>query len=283
MKFKQNLMKLITLLLFALSPLSALAQGGQNMVKVKVDLVSLGEAAHGLYLKGKKGKTVTAKPFTYGQTIKYTGERIIEIHQGSSTSGQDVAMSEEDKEHALQPLTLKDLPAVKADGTDKYQQVIENMREESPSLVALASVPPNATHITILLTADINNTFRTLVFNDDPSKLPYGRLSIHNFCKHPIGLKFKSSKPAVLKPDTDLVVRPSARQSVSYMLSYPKNGKWKVQESNLVRVKPDHQVRMIVLNSSSTFFKSGSGTRGGRLQIAVLRRDRSLKKPDAVN
>ena len=66
---------------------------------------------------------------------------------------------------------------------------------------------------------------------------------------------------------------------MSYLLSYPKKNKWKAQESNIIRVTPDQQVRMIVLNSKSSFFQSGSGTRGGHLQVAFLRRDRTVKPP----
>ncbi len=115
---------------------------------------------------------------------------------------------------------------------------------------------------------------------DDPRSQPYGRMSIYNFCKHPIQLKFAKGKPVVLKNKSQHEVKANASNTVSYLLSYPKNKKWKPQESNIIRVTPDQQVRMIVLNSKSSFFKSASGSRSGRLQVAILTRDRTVKPPN---
>jgi len=279
MKYNHHILKIVTVLLCSLSSLFAQNGDKKNQVKVRVDLVSLGENIPGLYLGKKKDRIVNAQAFQYSMTLKYSGDSIIQISQGSSKQIEEQPMSEEDEKHALKPLTAKDLPEVETESSDKQLEIISRLRKKNPNLVALARVPAGSRHITILLRPAANNTFRTLVFNDDPTKMPYGEMKIHNFCKHPIAMKFANGKPAVIKSDKAYRLKPSKKQSVSYLLSYPKKKKWKKQESNIIRVTPDQQVRMIVLNSQSSFFQSASGARGGHLQIAILRRDRTVKPP----
>lgn len=259
------------------SPLAGQSNKEKN-VRVKVDLVSLGENISGLYLGKSQGKKVSALAFRYSQTIKYNGDRVIQISKGSESAiVNDVAISKEDKEDTSQPFIRRRSANIKPDESDKYQLQIEELREKNPSLVALATVPAGSRHVTILLTAAMNDTYRTLVFDDDPRSMAYGNMRIHNFCDHSIGMKFVGGKPAVIKAKSSYLVKPGAGNLVKYLLSYPKKDKWKAQESNLMRVTPDQQVRMIVLNSKSSFFQSSSGTRGGHLQVAFLTRDKTVK------
>ncbi|MFT6794634.1 MAG: hypothetical protein ACJAR1_002645 [Rubritalea sp.] len=268
-------------MLFLLQPsLYAQSQDQKNKVKVRVDIISMSENIPGLYLGKKKNKTVNALAFRYHETLKYNGNRVIQISQGSTKDTEpQFEVSKEDEKDALKPLTAKELPKIEADKESELLKTITKLREKNPDLVALATVPPGSRQITILLIPAGDNIYSTLVFDDDPSKMPYSKMKIHNFCKHRISMKFSNAKPAIIKPGKMYMVDPKGKQTVSYLLSYPKKKKWKPQESNIIRVTKNQQVRMIILSSKSSFFKSSSGARGGHLQVAVLRRDRTVKPP----
>ena len=256
------------------------AQGKRaSQVVTRVDLVSMSETIPGLYLGKKKSKSVRALAFRYEKTLRYKGGRLIEISQISSNTQPEEDLTDEDKDHELKPLTRKQLPKSKIKPNDKFTKAIAKRRKKKPNLVALARVPAGARHITILLTPADNNTYVTTVINDDPTKLPYGKMRVHNFCKHPISLRFKNrKKPSIITPRKSIQISPAANKTCRYLLAYPKNKKWKIQESNIINIPPDEQVQMVILRSKSSFFVSGSGSRGGRLQVAVLRRQKAPRK-----
>ncbi|MDG0994415.1 MAG: hypothetical protein P8O22_06755 [Akkermansiaceae bacterium] len=277
MKFNQLTIYALICLIYA-AVTAAAQQDNQSTVSTRVDLVSMGENITGLYLGKKTNQRVTALPFRYNRTIRYKGDRVLAISQ-TTVIKRERPMSEEDKKHAIKPIRREGLPSTEVDQRGKLAKAIAKRRKTNPNLVALAVVPLNARHITILLTPAAKNTYRTTVINDDPSKLPYGKMRAYNFCTHPISLRFNKGKAIVLAPQKNRQTKPNQDNTLGYLLRYPKNNQWKTQENNIIRVTPDEQVQMLVLNSNSSFFASSSGSRGGKLQVAILRRNKALKKP----
>lgn len=269
---------IVCTIILLVAPFVSAQENKAPTITTKVDLVSIGEDITGLTL-GKKKKAVSALAFRYGQTVLYKGQRIIEISQ-SNYGGSASPVEEEDHPDALVPLPPQKLPKTEIDQKDNIAKAIEKRREKNPNLVALAVVPSGSRHVTILLTPAANNTYRTYVINDDPTKLPYGKMRVHNFCKHPISMKFNNRKAQVIPSLKGSQQSPNKHNTLSYLLGYPKNKAWKIQENNILRVTPDEQVQMIILRSRSTFFASSSGSRGGRLQVAVLRRNKTLQNPE---
>ncbi|BDS07120.1 hypothetical protein NT6N_21600 [Oceaniferula spumae] len=252
-------------------------QESEPQVTTRVDLVSIGEEIPGLKI-GKSGPAVSALAFRYNKTVRYRGSRIIEISQVFKTSRRPG--QEEEQEDELIPLPRQQNPDLKVGQKDSISKAIEKRREKNPELVALAVVPPNARHITILLAKAENETYRAFVINDDPVKLPEGQMRVHNFCNHKVSLRFDGKKAMLLEPTRAKQIKPkNGSNTINYLLAYPKKGKWKIQESNVIRINSQEQVQMIILHSRSSFFVSGSGSRGGHLQVAVLRRDKSLRQP----
>lgn len=272
--------KHIITLLFSLLSLSNLtAQEENSRITTRVDLVSMGEPLHGLYLGKNKQKIATALPFRYHTTLRYKGNRIIEISQSTSSSPKEPALSEEDKKHESKPIRPEDIPTTAADQTDKFTKAIAKRREKNPDLVALAVVPSGARHITVLLTPAKNNTYRTTVINDGPTKLPFGKLRVHNFCEHPIFLRFDNDKPVVIPPKKNKQAAPQKNNSLRYLLGYQKGKRRIIEQNNFISVSPTEQVQMVILRSNSSFFQSANGSRGGNLQVAILRRNKALKPP----
>ena len=74
-----------------------------------------------------------------------------------------------------------------------------------------------------------------------------------------------------MKTKETFMVTPE-KEEVMYELAYEEAGTWQVQENNLIRVKKDEQVQLIVLKSDADFFTSSDGSRSGFLQTVTLRR-----------
>ena len=267
--------KIVCTIILLVAPFVSAQQKDSAKISTKVDLVSIGEDIPGLSL-GKGKKTISALAFRYGKTIRYKGDRVIEISQ--SSSAKNAQPEEEDHPDALIPLPPQKIPSTEVDQKDNIAKAIEKRRKKNPDLVALAVVPSGSRHITILLTPAANSTYRAYVVNDDPTKLPYGKMRVHNFCKHPISMRFNNRKAQIIPSQKGRQESPNASNTLSYFLGYPKNKTWKIQENNILRVTKDEQVQMIIMRSRSSFFVSASGARGGRMQVAVLRRNKSLKK-----
>jgi len=273
MKFNHFLRALFLVTLILTAPTLSAQKEDASQVSTRVDLVSLSETIPGLYLGKKKSKHVSALAFRYNTTLRYKGDRIIEISQANSNSQPKEELSDIDKKHELKPLTGNQQPKAKINSNDKIALAIAKRRKKKPDLVALATIPKGSRHVTILLAPADNNTYLATVINDDPTKLPYGKMRVHNLCKHPISLRFsKRKKPSIIPPKKYIRIAPEANKTLTYLLAYPKNKKWKIQERNIINIPPDEQVQMVILRSRSSFFVSGDGSRSGRLQIAVLRR-----------
>lgn len=226
-------------------------------VTLKVDLVGWGPDVEGLTLKSEsKGEPITARSFTYTKPVSYSGPALMTIHQVPGTPP----------------------PAGVAPGTAPIDPQLAKLREKDLSIVALAKIPTGSRRVTVLIAPSAAGTFQTVVIDDDPSKLPPGQLRVHNYSPMKIAMKCNNKAAMELKTRQSFLA-PAVDEEVFYELAYDENGKWEVQENNLVRVQKDQQVQLIVLKSDDKFFTSSDGSRSGFLQTLVLRRPKETVTP----
>lgn len=244
----------ISLAALLLPALTAPAQSAANDVSMKVDLVAWGESISGLSLKTSKGDdSLTALSFRYSKAANYSGPAVMEIHQKAESGSQPTAAA-------------ADAPAI--------PPALAERRKENPTLVALVALPADSKHVTVLLAPAAAGTYQPYVINDDPSKLPPGRLRIHNLSPFPIAMRCNNKSGGELKTKGSMVIEPQNGE-VIYELAYQKDGEWIMQENNLTSVKEDEQAQLVVLKSSADFFTSQDGSSSGFLQTVVLRRSRN--------
>lgn len=226
---------------------------------MKIDLVAWGDAVSGLTLKSAKGRDpVTALAFRYSKPVSYSGPTVMEIHQGTAP-----AAAAEAQPAAAAPVTANNLAAVLAE-----------RRKKEPTLVSLAILPAASSHATVLLAPAAGGTFQAYVIDDDPSKLPYGRLRIHNLSPLTIAMRCNNKAAKQLKTKESFVVAPE-NDEVIYELAYHSEGEWTTQENNIAAVRETEQAQLVVLKSDASFFTSQDGSRSGFLQSVILRRDRN--------
>jgi len=246
------------------SALPASAQKATQQVSMKIDVVSWGETIPGLTLKSNKaGTPVTALAFRYSKPVTYAGPNILEISQkpeGAPQPGAPIAA----------PTAV---PAAAPADAASVLAAILTRRKDNPNLVALAPLPIDSKHVTVLLAPGAAGTFMAYVLDDDPSKLPFGRLRIHNLSPIFIAMRCNNATVSKLHTKDAVVVAPKNRE-VIYELAYEKDGEWVEQENNLATVKDDEQVQLVVLQSDATFFASTDGSRSGFLQTVILRRSK---------
>lgn len=271
---KSNLAPLV---LFFLSTMSPLFGQDEPKVSMLIDLVAWGDTIEGLSLKSEgKGETLTALPFTYSTPAKYAGSALLEIHQkaGANRPKAEEELSEEDAEHESQPLQFNDQPEKLADLTaskDPIARELLKRRETKPTLVALVRLPTNTRRATVLLAPAGQGTFQPYLINDDPSKLPAGKLRVHNLSPFNIAMRFSGKQSAALQPGKDKIIDAANGQTV-YELSYEGPKGWAIQENNIIPVRPTEQTQLIVLKSTNSYFLSSDGAAGGFLQLVTLRR-----------
>lgn len=244
---------IVTLITLVLLP-SAFAQNGDG-VSTKIDFVSWGDAPEGLTVK-TAGKLLPIQPlpFTYSKAVSYSGSAVLEIHSANP------------------PATVTADPANK-----EIPPALAERRKTDPTLAGMATLPSTSTRVTILIAPAAAGTYQLHVIDDDPAKLPPGRLRIHNFSSHLIGLRCNGkATPALVFGATAMVAPEKGR--VVYELSYQKDNRWIVQENNLIRIAPDEQVQLVVLKSGNSHFISSDGTQSGYLQSVVLRRSAAAMK-----
>jgi len=286
------------------SALPASAQKATQEVSMKIDVVAWGETITGLTIKSNKaGTPVTALAFRYSKPVTYSGPNILEISQtpeGAALPGAPAAAHgtapRTAAPHATAPTTdaatatptatppadpptdaaPADAPAdaTPADAAAQIPAALLARRKDNPNLVALALLPPDSKHVTVLLAPAAAGTFLAYVLDDDPSKLPFGRMRIHNLSPHFIAMRCNNATVSKLHTKDTVVVAPKNRE-VIYELAYQKDGEWVEQENNLATVKDDEQVQLVVLQSNATFFASTDGSRAGFLQTVVLRRNKN--------
>ena len=228
-------------------------------VSTKLDIVSWADTIRELRVRaGGKDIVCTAEAFEYSKPISYSGSNILEFRltpqvspTGKSNSGAPVSSSD-----PKVPLTE-----------------LEKRRKKDPSIVALALLPTGSNRATVLMAPATAGTFNTFVIDDDPSKLPPGKLRIHNYCNFPIAVRCNRKEVSELKPKATAIVQ-TVDNGVIYELSYWNEGKWIMQENNIIRVEPTEQVQLVVLKSDAGFFASSDGSRGGFVQTVTLRRNK---------
>ena len=239
---------------------------------MKIDVVAWGDEIRGLSFKsGDKEGKIVARAFRYSEPVNYNGSRILKIHK-SGNGGETVerTVTEEDKEHESVPLQIV---REKNDGDDSpVPKELAKLREEDPTLVSLVALPASARRVTVLLAPAAEGTYKGYVINDDPSKLPVGRLRVHNLSPHTIAMQFSGGAGQKTMKSGDTVLVPAPQGHVAYRLAYEQGGEWAVQENNMIPVMPDEQTQMIVLRSDNQFFLSSDGASGGYLQTVTLSR-----------
>lgn len=251
---------------------AALAADAQSGVQVtmKIDLVAWGEAISGLSLKSATGKSITAQAFRYSKPITYSGPVLLEIFR---TDSKQPAAPEAPVAPEAAPAAAPAPEAIKAAvGSEAWMQaVLATRRKDNPNLVSLAMLPATSRHVTILLAPAASGTFLAYVIDDDPSKLPLGKLRIHNLSQDFVAMRCNNETTSKLKNKESVVVAPK-EGFVVYALAYEKEGEWVTQESSFVSVKDDEQAQLVVLKSDASFFTSQDGSRSGYLQTVVLLR-----------
>lgn len=253
--------------------LAPCAASAQEEVSMKIDIVAWGNDIGGLSLgSGKKKETFTARAFNYSDPVRYSGTRILKLHKSGNGDVKDDygPISDEDKEHESIPLPAAEAAeAVNQEGS--IPKKLAKLREEDPTLVSLIRLPANARRVTILLVPAAQGTYIGYVINDDPKKLPPGKLRVHNLSPHRIAMQFNGGARLEMNArESHLINAPQGQ--VIYQLAYSRDGKWKVQENNIVPVSPNEQTHFIVLKSRNRFFLSSDGATGGYLQMIMLRR-----------
>lgn len=247
-----------------------------DSVSMKIDVVAWGDDIHGLsFKKGDSDGKISALAFRYSEPVAYTGPVLMEIHQtGSGASKPVVVVSEEDKQHELMPLVVEEeKPAEGAEARTPLALELEKRRKDSPTLVALARLPgASCRRATVLLAPAAGGTFIAYVIDDDPTKLPPGKLRVHNLSPHEIMVRCNGRESKEFKTRDAHVFNP-VKNNIIYELAYKKGSEWVVEGNNILPVQPEDQVQMIILRSRNQYFLSADGSSGGFLQIVTLRRN----------
>lgn len=244
-------------------------------VSLKIDMVAWGDEIGGLALKaGKKDGPITALAFQYSEPATYSGPALMEIFKnGDGKTKPKPPPSAEDLKHLSQPL-LPEPPEPGKAGPPATPLAAElaKRREKAPNLVALAQLPSGCRRATVLLAPAGDSTFLAYVINDDPSKLPVGKLRVHNLSPYPIAMRIDRGKPREI-PTRGSIVVPVTDEQISYDLSYKLGDEWKFQEHNYLQIFAKDQTQMVILRSTNSHFLSSDGSSGGFLQCVTLRRE----------
>lgn len=247
-------------------------------IVAKLDVVAWGDSISGLsFSKENTGETFTALAFRYSKPITYRGASLVVFHQHSATGSTEPQAIElaDSKDHESRPLTIA-RPSGSGEQSAQPKKglalQLEKLRKEQPSAVALARIPAGCTRATVLLAPYGDGTFQAMVVDDNPTKLPPGKLRVHNLSPYPIAMRFNGrGAPKELKLNENTIVDAPGGQ-VIYELAYKLGKEWNFQENNILPVTSKEQAQMIILRSDNRFFLSSDGATGGFLQNVVLRR-----------
>lgn len=253
---KSNLSFFASLLVLLLtSPFASAQSDGGPPVSMKIDFVAWGDRPPELTVKkGAKQEPIIALPFTYSKPIDYTGSSTMEIYRNAGTP----------------------LPIGEGSGVPP---ALAALQKEKPGLVCLAKLPTGSRRVTVLIAPSSGGTYQTYVIDDDPTKLPFGKLRIHNYSSDTVAFKCNGKTNNPMKPGQSIVVDP-VKDLVAFDMGYLQEDKWKKQESNVLVVSPSEQVQMVVLKSNNSYFVGPGGTRAGYLQVVTLRRPQVEVKTD---
>jgi len=262
-----------------------IAQNRNDAVKVSmyIDFISWGEDIEGLEVHQLDRSTpVKALAFRYSEPLEYSGSQILALALGQ---GGEVAAKRkaealdawrrsrkeeriEVPEAILAPKAFAD--AAKGVGGE-IPKALAAARNKDPVLAALVKLPANSRRVTILLAPGPDRSLVPHIFDDDPTRQPLGKVRVHNFSPYPISLITNSKQSGALAPGKNFIAS-APRGTFAYELAYKIDGAWKIQENNLLSIRPDEQMHMVVLRNGSSFFSSSDGSRGGFMQTALLRR-----------
>ncbi len=238
-------------------------------VTMKIDFVAWGNTIPGLSLKpNDKDGAITAEAFRYTTPINYKGKQLMEIHQDTNIKVEDIKISDEDKLHESKPFIESAQTEEEAAPQTALGKKLMELKKEKPTLVALVPLPTSS-HCTVLLAPIGKGLYQGYVLEDDPNKLPAANVRITNLSPHHISMQCNALNAKELKPRESFIV-PAKGGGIVYLLSYLENKKWVKQENNMLAVKPNEQVQLIILQSENQFFLSGDGSRSGFLQAVRL-------------
>jgi len=244
-------------------------------VSLTIDVVAWGDEIGGLSLQpGKKDGPITALAFQYSEPATYSGPQLMEIFKnGDGNTKPKPPPSAEDLKHLSKPLQPEPAePGKVGPPATPLAAELAKRREKAPNLVALAQLPSGSRRATVLLAPGGDGTFLAYVINDDPSKLPVGKLRIHNLSPYPIAMRIDRGKPKEI-PIRGSIVVPVTDDQISYDLSYQLGDEWKFQEHNYLQIFAKDQTQMAILKSANPHFLSNDGSSGGFLQFVTLRRE----------
>lgn len=192
---------------------------------------------------------------------------------GDGTAKPKPPPSAEDLKHLAKPLLPEPVePGKSAAPTNRLAAELQKRREKTANLVALAELPAGSNRATVLLAPVGDGTFIAYVIDDDPTKLPVGKLRIHNLSPYPIAMRVDRGKIQEIAPRGSIVV-PVTDEQISYDLSYKVEEEWKFQEHNFLQIFAKDQTQMVILRSANSHFLSSDGSSGGFLQAVTLRRE----------
>jgi hypothetical protein len=260
---------------------SGAAQASEG-VALKVDLVAWGDTIQGLSFKSEgAGNAITAESFAYSKPVNYRGPQIMEIFQltTGSAGGEQTELpdaggnAETPRPRPPAPVAKPAAPAGEATPAKTGLALeLEKRRKDNPNLVALARIPGECSRATILLAPAADGTFQSYVIDDDPSKLPFGKLRIQNLSPLPIAINLpRETRPREIKPNQAITLE-APDGHIIYELAYKLDTEWKFQENNIIKVRPNEQTQMLILRSENQFFVSSDGSTGGFMQMVALRR-----------
>ncbi len=255
--------------------------GDEMKVNMQIDFVSWGEDISGLEIRdGEIVIPVKALAFRYSESLEYSGSQILALgfgHKDGTAKKENMEAPDRWRGASKESETVV---SEATSGSKKDHQVLSSeipshlakARETDPSLAALIMLPTNSRRVTILLAPGPDRTLVPHVLDDDPSRQPLGMVRVHNFSPHPISLNTSDGKSKGLDPGKNFI-SPAPGSTFAYELAYQINGVSKIQENNLVSVSSDELIHMVVLRNNSSFFSSSDGSRGGFMQVALLRRN----------
>jgi hypothetical protein len=269
---------LFALLLLGTDILRAQDNGAE--VSMRIDFVSWGEDLSGLEVRnGKRGDSVKALAFRYSKPLEYSGSQILALAlgEGSDDAAREMAEAYEERRRSdkAEGLDVPDAPFVPQAAPEardgEIPKTLAQAREKDPALAALVKLPAASRRVTILLAPGPDRSLVPHIFDDDPTRQPLGMVRVHNLSKHTVSLLMATGKARELQPGKSFLV-PAPEGTFAYELAYQTEGAWKLQENNLVNVRANEQMHMVILRSEASFFSSSDGSRGGFMQTAFLRR-----------
>lgn len=270
---------LAPLFLLFLLLINASAQD-EAQVRAKIDLIAWGNKIPGLTLKNPSGETSAAFSFEYNKSLTYVGPQILAIYQLETKEEQPPIEDDDDyndgyEEEPAPPQPAEDLVDIKNIKDPLIKSLFERKIKE-PNLVSLVKLPTNSRHLTILLAPASGGTFLPYVIDDDPSKLPFGKLRVHNLTNIPILLEqLNGPQRCELRANEKFLLNADDANKFTYKLSYKKGDRWKAQQNNILRIPANSQNQFIVLQSNNQYFRSSDGSKGGFLQVVLLKRKAS--------